>query len=114
MRLTPAQLGMHALLGKNLKMGMPSDWSLAQRIRHGHAFLVSISKVDLGLDPEAWHTHLKAGNVGGYRWSNKHLGMPKAIASALANPECQDAVREMNAENDVDPSKENPLPEASC
>jgi hypothetical protein len=104
MRLTPAQIGMHALLGHLLPMGMPRDQSLTDRIRDGHSFLVRIARVDLGYDPGAWHKHLRATNAGGYRWSNKHLGMPRQIALALANPEWQQAVAILRAELDADPA----------
>lgn len=92
MRLTPAQCGMHGLLGHLLPMGMPRAWSVADRIRYGHEFLVRIAGVDLGFDLQAWHEHLRATNAGGYRWSNKHLGFPRQIALALANAEWQAAV----------------------
>jgi len=101
-RLTSAQCGMHGLLGRLLPMGMPRDQSLADRIRDGHAFLVRISRVDLGYYPEAWHEHLCATNAGGYRWSNKHLGFPRQIASALANPDWQAAVASLRNEQDAE------------
>ena len=40
-------------------------------------------------------THLRQTNTGGYRWSNKHLGMPKRIAQAASDPECCAAVNEL-------------------
>ena len=70
---------MQALLGARLPMGMPEDWTMCERIKHGHDFLVSITRIDLGYDPSAWHEHLRSTNAGGYRWSNKHLGIPKQI-----------------------------------
>ncbi len=73
-------------------MGMPRDSSLADRIRHGHDFLVEIATIDLGYDPAKWHEHLRATNAGGYRWSNKHLGFPKRIAAAVADEEWRAAV----------------------
>lgn len=91
MRLTQTQCGMHGLLGRQLPMGMPRDQSLADRIRDGHAFLVRMARVDLGYDSLAWHEYLRATDRG-YRWSNKHLGFPRQIAIALANPEWQAAV----------------------
>jgi hypothetical protein len=80
-------------------MGMPKEWTLVDRIRHGREFLVSISKVDLEYDPLAWHEHLKTTNAGGYRWSNKHLGMPREINEALADDRWQQAVAELKREH---------------
>ena len=102
MRLTPAQIGMHGLLGQWLPMGMPRDQSLANRIRDGHVFLVRIAKIDLGYDPQAWHEYLRATNAGGYRWSNKHLGFPRLITNALANPEWQEAVTLLRVAQDTE------------
>jgi hypothetical protein len=82
---------MPALLGHLLPMGTPRGWTLADRIRYGHEFLVRITKVDLGYDPAAWHEHLRA-TASGYRWSNKHLGFPRRITLALASPEWHRAV----------------------
>jgi hypothetical protein len=102
-RLTPAQIGMHGLLGRLLPMGMPLDQSLADRIREGKDFLVRIARVDLGFDPQTWHEHLRVTNAGGYRWSNKHLGFPRQIAAALANPEWQEAVASLSGHQDGQP-----------
>jgi hypothetical protein len=97
-RLTPAQIGMYALLGQRLGMGMPRDQSLTDRIRDGHAFLVRLAGVDLGYDPQAWHEHLRATDAGGYRLSNKHLGFPRRIASALADAEWRQAIARLRGE----------------
>jgi hypothetical protein len=102
-KLTPAQCGMHGLLGHQLPMGVPRDWSLAERIRHGHDFLVRIARVDLGYEPQAWHEHLRATNAGGYRWGNKHLGFPRQIAAALVNPDWQAAVASLRGEQVAGP-----------
>jgi hypothetical protein len=102
MRLTPAQIGMHALLGHLLPRGMPRDQTLVDRIRSGRAFLRRIAHVDLGYDPLAWHEYLRATNAGGYCWSNKHLGMPRRIALALADPDWQQAVALLSGEADAD------------
>lgn len=101
MRLTPAQIGMDALLGK-LSISRSRDQSLANRVRDGHAYLVRLAGVDLGYDPQAWHEHLRATNAGGYRWSNKHLGFPRKIADALANPEWQAAVAFLTGVQDAE------------
>lgn len=100
MRLTPAQIGMHALLGNVLPIRMFPDQGLAERIRKGRMYLVRVSGVDLGYDPQAWHKHLCATDDGGYRWSNKHLGFPRRIDRALADPEWQAAVACLRAEQD--------------
>jgi hypothetical protein len=91
-RLTPAQIGMYKLLGRMLPFVMPHDQSLADRVRDGHDFLVRIARVDLGYDAQAWHEHLRETDAGGYRWSNKHLGFPRQIALALADPAWNEAV----------------------
>jgi hypothetical protein len=103
-RLTPAQCGMHALLGHLLPFGMPSEWRVADAIRHGHALLVGIGGDDLGYDPLAWHEHLSATGAGGYRWSNKHLGFPRQIAAAMADPEWQVAVASLGGERQAESS----------
>jgi len=93
MRLTPSQIGMLQLLGEWLPMG-PEE-SVKERIRSGHTFLVQITGEDFGFDPQRWHEYLQATNAGGYRWSNKHLGMPKRIAHAVSDPAWCDAVEEL-------------------
>ena len=98
MRLTPAQLGMSGLLGEWIPFAMPETQSLTDRIRDGHSMLVVLAKTDLGFDLQAWHEHLRATNEGGYRWSNKHLGMPRQIAMTLASQEWQEAVAILKAE----------------
>src|SRR5687767_10112020 len=88
---------MHALLGHQFPMGMVQERTLAGRIRRGHEFLVGIAEVDHGYDPAAWHEHLRVTDAGGYRWSNKHLGFPRRIALALANPAWHRAVAFLRA-----------------
>lgn len=102
LRLTPAQCGMHALLGHLLPMGMPCDQPLVDRIREGHAFLVRITCIDLGYDPQAWHEHLRTTNAGGYRWSNQHLGFPRQITLALGDAKWQEAVASLRGEQDAE------------
>jgi hypothetical protein len=103
MRLTPAQIGMYALLGHRLPFAMPAEWSLADIIRHGRESLVQDAGVDLGYDPQAWHAHLVATDAGGYKWSNKHRGFPRQIAQAVANPEWQAAVASLRGEQQAEP-----------
>jgi hypothetical protein len=89
---------MYALLGHWLPLGFPAEWTIADRIRHGREELVDIAGVDLGYDPAAWHEHLQRTNDGGYRWSNKHLGFPRKIATAMADPEWLYAVDSLKNE----------------
>jgi len=95
MRWTPAQLGMLMLLGEEPPMGPAVERSLAERIREGRECLVFDSGVDFGYDAARWHEHLRETNAGGYRWSNKHLGMPRRIARAAADPEWRAAVEQL-------------------
>ena len=95
MRLTPAQIGMNQLLGAWLPMG--PQQSLLERIQSGHQMLVQIAGHDLGYDPQAWHEYLRESNDGGYRWSNKHLGMPRRIQEALRDPAWHQAVQDLQA-----------------
>ncbi len=71
LRLTPAQCGMHAMLGYTSPMGMPCDWSLAERIQHGREFLVRITREDFGYDAMRWHNDLWDNDAGGYRWARR-------------------------------------------
>lgn len=92
-RLTPAQLGMTALLGGFA--GRRTRGDLAAEIRQGRDLLVSITGVDFGYDPCAWHEHLVATDAGGYRWSNKHLGFPTQIKRAAKNMDWERAIRQI-------------------
>jgi hypothetical protein len=71
------------------------EQTVKERIAEGHRFLVKVTGEDFGLDPQRWHEHLCQTDAGGYRWSNKHLGMPKRIARALNDPEWLAAVAEL-------------------
>jgi hypothetical protein len=102
-RLTPAQIGMHALLGHRLPFCMPAEWSLADIIRHGRELLTGAAGMDFGYDPAAWHEHLVASDAGGYRWSNKHRGFARQIALAGASSEWQQAVASLRGEQDIEP-----------
>lgn len=93
MRLTPSQIGMLQLLGEWVP---PSPrQSISERIHAGHNLLVRVTGRDFGFDPQRWHEHLRETNAGGYRWSNKHLGIPKHIARVLGNPAWALAVEEL-------------------
>jgi hypothetical protein len=94
MRLTPSQIGMLCLLGVPLPRGSVG-LTLKERIQEGHAFLKKITGQDFGFDPQRWHDYLRETDAGGYRWSNKHLGMPKQIAEAVSNPAWCDAIMEL-------------------
>jgi hypothetical protein len=101
-RLTPAQIDMLALCGKRIPFCMPDTWTLADIIRSGRDSLVETTGVDFEYDATAWHEHLQETNAGGYRWSNKHLGMPGRIAKAINNPEWNAAVAELRARGPAD------------
>jgi hypothetical protein len=85
---------MRQLLGQNLPMG--PQQSLPERIQTGHRFLVQITGRDFGYDPQAWHQYLRESNKGGYRWSNKHLGMPRCIEQALRDPAWRQAIVDLS------------------
>ena len=88
MRLTPSQMAMLELLG----VWLPGpERTLKERIRHGHALLVSITGQDFGFDPQRWHDYLRETKAGGYRWS----GMTKRIDQATSDPEWCRAVEEL-------------------
>lgn len=98
MRLLPAQIAMHALVGELLPFCMSEGWSVAERIRHGREWLMRTTRVDFGYDLQAWHDFLCSNDVGGYRCNNRHLGFPRRIARALADPAWQAAVAELMLE----------------
>ena len=98
MRLTPAQIGMYALLGHRLLFCISAEWSLADIIRFGRESLTRDTGADFEYDPKVWHEQLTATNAGGYRWCNKDRGFPRKIALALANPEWQQAVAFLRSE----------------
>jgi hypothetical protein len=98
LRLTPAQCGMHSLLGHWLPMGMPREWSIADRIRHGREFLMRITRQDFGYDAMRWHNHLWDTDAGGYRWARRSRDKwARQVEAAISNPEWQQAVRELEA-----------------
>jgi len=95
MRLTPAQIDMLQLLGRPLPFREPAGRTLKDRIRAGHASLVKTTGQDFGFDPQRWHDYLRETNAGGYRWSNKHLGMPRQIAETVRDPAWCRAIAEL-------------------
>ncbi len=104
MRLTPAQCGMHSLLGHWLPMGMSRDWSLADRIRHGREFLVRITRQDFGYDAMRWHNHLWDTDAGGYRWARRGRDKwARQVEAAVSSPEWQAAVAALRGAQDAEP-----------
>ena len=95
MRLTPSQISMLHLLGEPLPFCERGGWTLKERIRAGHASLVRQTGQDFGFDPQRWHDYLRETNAGGYRWSNKHLGMPRRIAEAIHDPDWGRTIEEL-------------------
>ena len=93
MRLTFSQIAMLELLGEHLPF-VHGEMALKERIRKGRAKLVSITGQDFGFDPQRWHDYLRE-TAGEYRWSNKHLGMPKRIAEAVRDPAWRHAVQKL-------------------
>jgi hypothetical protein len=78
-------------------------------MRRGREALVSITGQDFGFDLAGWHEHLRETDAGGYRWSNKHLGMPREIAATLANAEWQEARKQIEKETATSPEQATPL-----
>jgi hypothetical protein len=94
-RLTVSQIAMNLLVGETLPFVAEGAGELKARIQSGRRQLVSITGQDFNFDLQQWHDYLCKTNCGGYRWSNKHLGMPKLIAKALNDQEWQQAVLEL-------------------
>ena len=87
---------MEAFLGHMLDMGMPRDWSKAQRIKFGRELLVKITGRDFGYDPIQWHHYLWEVDAGGYRWSRSSENKWARYAeAALDDPEWREAVKEL-------------------
>lgn len=96
MRLTPAQCGMAALLGHQLRMGMPRNWSIAQRIRYGRDFLMRITRQDFGYDALRWHEYLWESDAGGYRWARRSREKwRRHVEVAISRPEWQETIQEL-------------------
>ena len=100
MRLTPAQCGMHALLGHFLPMGMPREWSLAERIQHGRNFLMRITGQDFGYNAMRWHDYLWDSDAGGYRWSRRSRDKwRRQVEAAISSHKWQQAVQDLEAKS---------------
>jgi hypothetical protein len=96
---------MHALLGHWLPMGMPREWSLADRIRHGREFLMQITRRDFRYDAMRWHDHLWDTDEGGYRWARRSRDKwARQVEAATSNPEWQKAVRKLEASAEPGPA----------
>jgi hypothetical protein len=91
MRLTPAQIGMRSLLGHHLRVWMPDEWTLDDRIRQGRAYLVRLTQVDFEYDAVRWDEHLRQTKTNGYR------GMPRQVCRAVNDPTWRQAVAELRA-----------------
>jgi hypothetical protein len=68
---------------------------LAERIRSGHDFLVSIAGQDFGYDLAKWHNHLKESRQGGYTWG-RNIRLPKIMQRAIDSAEWRDAVQRLS------------------
>jgi hypothetical protein len=89
---------MEALLGHQLKMGMPREWSNVKRIKYGREFLVKITRQDFGYDAMKWHEYLWNSDAGGYRWRRRSQEKwTRYVEAAINNPEWQKAVSELDA-----------------
>jgi hypothetical protein len=76
---------------------MPRDWSVAQRIKHGHEFLVKITHQDFGYDAMRWHDYLWDSGAGGYRWSRRSREKwARQVEAAISDPVWQEAIRELD------------------
>jgi len=99
-QLTPAQIGMRFLLGISLPMGSSSNWTMAQRIRHGREQLARITGQDFGYDALRWHEHLWATDAGGYKWSRRSPDKwMRHVRAGMARPGWAQAVRELEADD---------------
>jgi hypothetical protein len=75
-----------------------STGDLIADIQQGREWLVQVTGQDFGFDAWRWHAYLRASDEGGYRWSNKHLGMPRRIAEATHNPEWRAAIHALGGD----------------
>jgi hypothetical protein len=97
MRMTPAQLGMHQLLGGWVPV-VPEQ-GLIDRIRSGRAFLVNITKQDFGFDPLKWHEYLWMTDAGGYKWCRRSPAKwEKHARMQISRPEWIAAVQQIESE----------------
>lgn len=89
MRLTPAQIAVHLICGRDL--GRRTPRTMCQRVREGHRMLRSITGQDFGFDLQQWHDYLKESRDGGYTW-NRTIDLPKVMKAALADQDWVEAV----------------------
>jgi hypothetical protein len=94
MRLTPAQLAVHLICGKQLPTFRRATMTAC--IRDGRLHLRRITGKDFGYDLAAWHEHLKESREGGYTWSRK-IVLPRIMKEALESHEWRRAVEILNA-----------------
>lgn len=96
MKLTSTQIGMCALLGRMLPLGMPREWTVSQRIEYGREYLTRITRQNYGYDALAWHKYLWETNAGNYRWARRsEAKWARQVEAAIAREEWQQAVREL-------------------
>ena len=68
---------------------------LRDRVREGRTLLVQITGKDFGYDLQQWHDYLRNTGDGGYKWSNKHLGMPRRISEVSADAQWQETIKQL-------------------
>ena len=94
MRLTPSQMAMLLLCGKQLPMS--PDSTLKERIHKGYEMMKHISKSDFGMDLEKWHSHLRKTDEGGYTFENRHIEIKIEIDKTLKDSEWVKTSKEVN------------------
>ena len=95
MRLTPAQIGVHLICGRQLPMD--AKRSLIERLRAGREMLVGITGKDYRYDLVAWHAHLKESREGGYTWA-RNIVLPRIMNEALSSEDWQRTAHELGNE----------------
>jgi hypothetical protein len=97
MRMTPAQMAVHLICGRNLPGFCGPPQSLEENMKEGRAELARFTKVDYGFDLQRWHDHLKAMPMSeslGYTW-NRTIALPKIMKAALASDAWRNAARKL-------------------